>query len=97
MTTTGPPLPAQTHVAPTKTQIREVFTTALKCISDAGVVITSSNLTITANDVRVSLALDNVKSGKTPDEVSAIDSRCRGDLINISDAWHATANRPARP
>lgn len=96
VTTTGPPLPAQTHVAPTKAEIRDVFTTALRCISDAGVVITSSRLTITSNNVQVQLALDSVKSRKSPDDVSAIDSRCRGDLINVSDAWHAAAKRAAR-
>ncbi len=91
--TTVPPIPPQTHVDPTKAEIEATYNAALQCIRDGGVVITSSKLTITSNGVQTQLALDYVKSGKTPDEVSAIEGRCRGDLINITDAWNAAHDK----
>jgi hypothetical protein len=96
VTTTGPPIPAHTGGAPTKAEVRKAYNAALDCIRSAGVVITSSNLTMTSNDVQVQSALDYLKSSKTADEVSAIDGRCRAKLISISGAWHAAAARRPR-
>lgn len=94
VTTLPPPPTVPPGTVVTEDQLRAAFDGSLRCMADAGLVVSNSNLTIVGANPQVGIAFDLVASKMTADEASAIDSRCRTELITLSNQFHQAGGAP---